>query len=934
MRKLRKLVLDCKDAHTRKATVRNSTITTTTTASTAPRQSAEKMSSIHPASSLSSSNGPVPGAGAGVGFGFGASSTSSATSNSTSSSVVAAAASASAKANAKSNTYPTLGDLSNGHFAESLRRAVSKDQDDGDIDLDFDSSEATGDCIPLGLGDAGGLAVPGFGGPTMVLDSLDGGMNGGMGGMGVGVGAGGLNGSMKNQQQQQKKLTTSVDLAMLRHPLHLAFLQYGKQTPATPPPPPSNSGSVPMPVAHSTISRVIVNTMGRLGRWKRVLNSRTPVRAPIGNCVDISAFDVEGNGENENGDLLLVRGGVEQYLRLVESHMSQPDLTVGASGVVSPPRPVPSPSPPHLHPVHPIPPAPLLQVSTPAPVVSHPVVTDPPVAAVTTPVAAAATVRDDLASVVKETGLSVQEAEVLEQAEPRFQPIVTPSIPDVPDLSRASTALSSTSQSDFLASRASIDSKLNRRWQPDVVSIDDLDLSDMSSDESVELQRPLGLKKLARRLPNRRDFQFVRHSIDSVSSMGVRTHKSVLSASSSIVSGKSASAGPELGAAIQQWQVNALVDSLTDEEEDGDVEAALRRLEGQINQDKQRMKLSKVDGWVQSIRERLAAGQFGAERPRYSSGSDEEDYGVVKEGENGGDSVSVNGDAASRHSISRVSTRSSVSSVVSPQSIAPTAATAGTSTAPTSHAPSPPLPPATAPPHVAPVVPTAVEVKLPRKDDVVPVEILNSRLSMSTWASNGTSTMYQHPSIMVARPLTSSGLAHSSRFIADRLHRHQSFIKGCRSADLIQHFSMIDRELFLNLRFEELISRDWSSCAEEANILDWGKFLQERARLRMEGMGGSKTSALTVVRGRFNLMANFVVSEIVLTHPSERAALMGKFIRMAWVRFISFRFDILWDFVRLIEFPLSFYRKLIICRASILWLRLSLVLRASGSRKR
>ena len=39
-----------------------------------------------------------------------------------------------------------------------------------------------------------------------------------------------------------------------------------------------------------------------------------------------------------------------------------------------------------------------------------------------------------------------------------------------------------------------------------------------------------------------------------------------------------------------------------------------------------------------------------------------------------------------------------------------------------------------------------------------------------------------------------------------------------------------------------------------------------------------------VVRGRFNLLANFVLSEIVLTHPSERAVVINKFIRLAWVR--------------------------------------------------
>ena len=54
--------------------------------------------------------------------------------------------------------------------------------------------------------------------------------------------------------------------------------------------------------------------------------------------------------------------------------------------------------------------------------------------------------------------------------------------------------------------------------------------------------------------------------------------------------------------------------------------------------------------------------------------------------------------------------------------------------------------------------------------------------------------------------------------------------------------------------------------------------------LKAEGRVGSKTSAVTAVRGRFNLLVNFVLSEIVLTHPTDRALLVNKFIRLAWVR--------------------------------------------------
>ncbi|KAG5221145.1 ras GEF [Salix suchowensis] len=86
----------------------------------------------------------------------------------------------------------------------------------------------------------------------------------------------------------------------------LAWTRAGRpfvQTPAT------------LPIHHSALSRVIVKTIGRLGRWKRVLNSRATVRAPLGVCGDVSAFDLELTASR---DLLMVNGGVEQYLKMIE----------------------------------------------------------------------------------------------------------------------------------------------------------------------------------------------------------------------------------------------------------------------------------------------------------------------------------------------------------------------------------------------------------------------------------------------------------------------------------------------------------------------------------------------------------------------------------------------------------------------------------------
>lgn len=103
---------------------------------------------------------------------------------------------------------------------------------------------------------------------------------------------------------------------------------------------------------------------------------------------------------------------------------------------------------------------------------------------------------------------------------------------------------------------------------------------------------------------------------------------------------------------------------------------------------------------------------------------------------------------------------------------------------------------------------------------------------------------------------------------------------------------MIDRELFLGVKPEELILDDWMSC-QEVNVLDWAQYLKDRARWKAESRWSQKTSALAAVRGRFNLLANFVVAEIVMTHPNDRAMLVSKFIRVAFKAYVQSNFNTL-----------------------------------------
>jgi len=80
---------------------------------------------------------------------------------------------------------------------------------------------------------------------------------------------------------------------------------------------------------------------------------------------------------------------------------------------------------------------------------------------------------------------------------------------------------------------------------------------------------------------------------------------------------------------------------------------------------------------------------------------------------------------------------------------------------------------------------------------------------------------------------------------------------------------------------------------EDEEVLDWAQFLKDRARQKLDPEWADKISALAAVRARFNLMTNFIVSEVVLSPPNERHAVVAKFIRIAWHSYLLSSFNTL-----------------------------------------
>ena len=645
-------------------------------------------------------------------------------------------------------------DFSQGDFAENLRKAIGKGSEDADIDLDFADVPTSSRSVPLA--------------PSLNLQS------------------GG---------------TTAVDLAMMRQPLHLTYLQLGKQTAAAATD--VLPAQLPLPVAHSAISRAVVNAIGRLGRWRRVLNYRAlntrgaPVRPPLGiggTCLDAGNFDLEAS---ETGDLLLEQGGVEKYLKMFESPRKP---TLG-----SPQKSFPSTPPP-------------LRLST--------NVSASSVASTLAPAVPRASL-EPLTEASDEGGVAL---------EGHYQLLKHTASP------RSSIASESVK---FRHSVSEADSPTKAPREMDIVSIDDLDLSDLSSEDLHAPPPQTGLRKMGRRLPHRRDFELVRRSTDSVSSMGIHSsheRDSVLSTGSSVLS-----SGPEMAGPIHEWQMTALVDSLSDDDEPGDVEAALKRLEGQINHDKQQHKQTKVDEWVKSIsRTRHVHKGLNAGLRRYSS--DEEDYGEVQS--------SLRDGALGQSSRSHASSRSSVASAVSPTSAASPTNTLG-----------------------PPITVGSGHSSNVSSGGIVSQDVASIDLSLRPSGHSSSPTSSEQPLSVNTQSIAPS----VGSFVRPEknLKRHRSFVLAYKSEAIVQHFCSIDRDLFLSLKFEELVSPEWIHSTEEYNVLDWNAYVRERHTLKIEHH--VVVPPLTVIRNRFNLTVNFVISEIALTHPSERVIVYSKFVRIAWV---------------------------------------------------
>ncbi|KAL0573822.1 Guanine nucleotide exchange factor lte1 [Marasmius crinis-equi] len=574
-----------------------------------------------------------------------------------------------------------------------------------------------------------------------------------------------------------------------------------------------------LPMHNNLLSKV----MGRLGRWKRVLNNhRSMVRLTAyggyggeGFGMPPIGMDLRSTGSRHVWE---AQGGLENYSRVARQAIPQ-GLPPPQLGVLN--------TAPSISTLRHVEAAPQSTAS----------------------VSGVETTNITMQSPVSPTASSAATEPSTEEGASSAGSANTLEAPHTPSHDTADTfSLSSRTSSISIARTSSTDSfgvplsatrssamfpAFRSPWQFDVVSIDEL--SDSSSSEEPNL--PPGLAQQAhnqhrppRRLPTRRVMEVDNEDRGTVSSMGIISRDSHASTNSAASSVSADEIGQGLGRGIHQWQLNDLVDSLTDNEELGDVEDALKRLEGHINPDKLQEKATKVEGWVRTIQQKLQAGDYDEdERPRWMDEEDEDEQGG-----DGDTSEHVNGSGLSRNSFLSIRETEDdgdmgVDSVKTPV--------------------------------IGPISPPRANSDAkPALEDVVPPEILRSRLP-------------DFPSLVPNRPSISLKSNLSTP--------HHSFVLDSKADLLAQHFALIDRELFCSLNFDELLACEWMNC-EEIEILSWKQFMIDCARWRAESRYPERTSTLGNIRARFNLVVNFTVSEVVHTHPSERLQVFVKLLHVAW----------------------------------------------------
>lgn len=437
--------------------------------------------------------------------------------------------------------------------------------------------------------------------------------------------------------------------------------------------------------------------------------------------------------------------------------------------------------------------------------------------------------------------------------------------------------------SSIVVSKRSTESNRSQRQNAvDVVQLDELDSSSDEENGGVrrKLRRLPGVRNL-RTANNVQNLRPQRQSLDSLASLGRvfpggdrtslastrMSHRpsppvTVGRVQTEMFDPDEALAGYEL---VKGFRVE---DFQSDDEEPGDVDEALRRLEGFIDDDKKAERARRVQTlWEQSQarKERREAEQQAADA---GDGASEGGAPSSSGHETTAETALAQDQGSMAGAISAASSPTSPRSWL-PASITPTEGTPeGTST---------PLPNAE-----GSVGRSSVALGVPSPTVGTPRLPSTGQAAQALMAQRATSASRVRSTAM---PFTRRGFL-PPHVLNGPAPVHRCFLLSYKSEVIAQQFTLIEAELFKAVDWTELVSDRWRQRRHKTEVLDWESFYQNRVRAKATAAAEGTTyrdTAVEAIIARFNLTCNWVASEVVLTrNMEERVAVISKLIRVAF----------------------------------------------------
>lgn len=164
---------------------------------------------------------------------------------------------------------------------------------------------------------------------------------------------------------------------------------------------------------------------------------------------------------------------------------------------------------------------------------------------------------------------------------------------------------------------------------------------------------------------------------------------------------------------------------------------------------------------------------------------------------------------------------------------------------------------------------------------------MNAFLLSVTGGENASPPSPVNPKVILdGYSLTSKGLGVEEVM---RSGSHVSFVLSFSSKALAEHFTIIERDMLQEIDWRELVELQWNKDLSPVN--SWLEIIVNETYY-------SKNKGVNLVISRFNLMVNWIISEILLTKTEEeRIMIISRFIHVAYHSLVLQNFSTLMQII-------------------------------------